>query len=119
MQWLWRLLGTPNWAVEIIESQESIMSQNDALLAEVNDLKAAVAVINDGTDTMQANLDAAKARIAELEAAGVAPETVAALTDAVDGVQAIADRFSAAADPEVPTPTDPTPAPVEDVEPEA
>lgn len=26
MQWLWRLLGTPPWATEIIENQEELMA---------------------------------------------------------------------------------------------
>ena len=26
MQWLWRLLGTPTWATEIIENQEELMA---------------------------------------------------------------------------------------------
>lgn len=96
-------------------TQENIMAQNDEILTEVDDLQAAVAVIGDGVTSLDGNLAAATARLAELEAAGVAPATVEALRRAVDGAQAIADRFKAAVDPAQPTPTDPTPAPVEDV----
>ena len=96
-------------------NQERIMAQNDEILTEVDDLQEAVEVISGGVDSLDKNLAAAKSRLSELEAAGVAPATVEALRRAVDGAQGIADRFKAAVDPAQPTPTEPTPAPVEDV----
>ena len=99
----------------LLLNQERIMAQNDEILTEVDDLQEAVAVISGGVDSLDSNLAAAKDRLAELEAAGVAPSTVEALRRAVDGAQGIADRFKAAVDPAQPTPTDEAPAPVESV----
>lgn len=101
--------------LEILTNQRNLMSQNEEILTEVDDLQAAVAVINGGVDTLDSNLEAALGRISELESAGVAPTTVAALRRAVDGAQGVADRFKAAVDPAQPTPTDEVPPPVENV----
>lgn len=89
---------------------------NQEIQQEVDDLKAATALIGEGVGTLQTNLLTALNKIAELEQQGVNPETIAALRSAVDGAQTIAQQFQKAADPEQPTPdVSEIPQPVEDV----
>lgn len=89
---------------------------NKEIQQEVEDLKAATALISEGVTTLQTNLLTASNKIAELEQAGVSPETIAQLRAAVDGAQTIAQQFEKAADSEQPTPdASELPQPVETV----
>lgn len=89
---------------------------NQEIQQEVDDLKAATALIGEGVGTLQTNLLTALNKIAELEQQGVNPETIAALRSAVDGAQTIAQQFAKAADSDQPTPdVSELPQPVEDV----
>jgi len=84
--------------------ERKIAMSNEEIQNEINDLKAATALIGAGVGTLKTNLSTALDKISELEAAGVSPETIANLRDAVNGAQEIAGQFEAAADPSQPTP---------------
>lgn len=94
--------------------EKEIRMANQDIQNEINDLKAATALIASGVGTLKTNLQTASEKIDALEAAGVSPEQVADLRAAVDGAQTIAGQFEQAADENQPTPpVEDLPAPVE------
>ncbi|AZS07971.1 hypothetical protein SEA_SCHOMBER_124 [Gordonia Phage Schomber] len=101
---------------QIIYQNEELQMANEEIQQEVNDLREATQLISQGVGTLNTNLITATNKIAELEAAGVHPDTLASLRSAVDGAQEIAKQFAKAADPEQPTPdASELPQPVETV----
>ncbi|UVF61524.1 hypothetical protein SEA_DALANDE_109 [Gordonia phage DalanDe] len=94
---------------------DAVMATNADIQEQVNELNAAVAVINSGVGTIKSDLATARDKISELESAGVAPETLAGLKAAVDNVETIASQFEVAVSPDEPTPApEDLPGPVEE-----
>lgn len=106
MQWLWRLLGTPPWAAEIIENQEDIMATQAELDAKVEELDTTLDVVAAGVSAYAANTAAQDKVIADLKAqiAAGLPVDLTKLEKVNAEAKAIAETFSKVVDPEVPTP---------------
>lgn len=113
---MWSYLQRKLGIAESLANERVIMSQNEEIQTEVADLETAFTVIATEFTGLAASLAVANARVVELEAAGVAPQTVAQLRLSVDKVQEFANRIVQSIDPGQPTPTTPSPSPAENVE---
>lgn len=115
MQWLWRLLGTPPWAVEIITNQEAIMASQKELDAAVDELDLTLDLVAAGVKAQADNTDALEAEIVKLEEQLAAGHTAIDLTGVLrvkNEAKVISDAFAKLVDPEAENP-----APIEFVDP--
>lgn len=112
---MWSYLQRKLGIADLLTNQGVIMAQNEEIQQEVADLEEAFTVITTEFGGMAAALAVANHRVEELEAAGVAPQTVEQLRKAVDKVQEFSNRIVQAIDPGQTTPTTPTPDPIPDV----
>ena len=85
----------PRWAQTLREMVSQVLTNQETMMATLDELNAALATISAEVDKVAADTDNLLAQLASIPPGGLTPEQQAAIDSAVASATAIADRLKA------------------------
>lgn len=94
----------PRWATTLREMVSQVLTNQETIMATLEELNAALATISSEVDKVSADTDNLLAQLAAIPPGGLTPEQQAAIDSAVASATSIADRLKTL-DDKVPDPS--------------